>query len=414
MQKVKMMKKYADLLAEEGLASGPKEDVAIYADVEMYGFVRYMVGELYKNRVKHVVVHYTDQSLLRQELINTPDTRIPWLIHDEEQGLEDEVNKHMSRLVLLGESYMTYKRMPNDKAKLYREARENSLGQLLDSYRKGDIVSCYAPVPTKSWAKALYPSLTPSQSYDRLWENIYGICQIEDEGNPALSYHKHIVELNRKAEVLNKYHFESLHMVSLATKTDLTVSLPIKHLWHTAYKEERKSGFKYLATIPAERVYTSPHSHGTNGVVHITQPVWIQGSKITGIWLKFDGGKVIAFGSDQGEESLKPIIQYDDFSFRLGEVSLVSKSLSLARLKDDPFGNCILDAASAVTIALGNSDPECFEDGINMDATELRSHGLNQSRLRFHLPIGSEDLTIVGETEEGKKTTVFKAGEWAF
>ena len=42
MKKVKMMKKYADLIAEVGIGANSNQDIVIFASVEMAQFVHYL------------------------------------------------------------------------------------------------------------------------------------------------------------------------------------------------------------------------------------------------------------------------------------------------------------------------------------------------------------------------------------
>ncbi len=410
MQKVKMMKKYADLIAEAGLDAGPKKDVAIYAEVEMYEFVRYLVAELYKYRVKHIAVHHTDQSLLRQALINTPDSRFPLIAQEGLQALKDEAAKGFDRLLLCGAGLETVKRLPLARSRLFAEAKANAESPWLMRYEQGSLASCTAVVPTKNWAKELYPELTPSQSYTKLWEQIYAVCRIDTAGNPALNYQRHLAQLAGKAAALNKLHFQSLVLSSATTGTKLTLTLPIKHIWRYGVAEDAK-GLHFLPAIPVEGVYTSPHSHGTNGIVYGTRALLSQGERIEGFWLRFEGGKVVDFGAKTGLEALRSLIFYDDFSFRLGVVSLIEEPTVLGRA-ETVFGNALLDSESSSMVALGNSLAQCFENGTAMDPTQLRSHGLNRSRIQLNLPIGAADLQAEGETEDHRRIVVFAGGKW--
>ena len=45
---------------------------------------------------------------------------------------------------------------------------------------------------------------------------------------------------------------------------------------------------------------------------------------------------------------------------------------------------------------------------------ELAQAGANDSMVHVDFMIGSDDLTIVGETNHGEKVNIFENGEWAF
>jgi aminopeptidase len=49
-----------------------------------------------------------------------------------------------------------------------------------------------------------------------------------------------------------------------------------------------------------------------------------------------------------------------------------------------------------------------------MSAEELAAHGANTSLIHVDFMIGSDQLDIDGENQEGEWEPVFRNGEWAF
>lgn len=76
MQRVKMMKKYADLIIRNGLNTQARQDIVVIANAEMHTFVGYFVAELYKMHVHSVRVFYRDPVATRFYLMNTPETKL--------------------------------------------------------------------------------------------------------------------------------------------------------------------------------------------------------------------------------------------------------------------------------------------------------------------------------------------------
>ena len=151
MVSVKMLKNYADFIIDVGLKTTTRQSVLIYADVEMANFVRYLVGELYKARVRRVSVHYTDQSIARMWLINTPETRIV----SAAQQFSDEIahaGASGQALIFLTSCTMdSRKRFPADKLAILRKALNDNIVSF-EPYLSDKVKHIEAIVPTRNWA----------------------------------------------------------------------------------------------------------------------------------------------------------------------------------------------------------------------------------------------------------------------
>lgn len=409
MQKVKVMKKYADLIAEKGIQAQRRPDVAIVADVEMHEFVGYLVSELFKYGIKHIDVMYRDAKLLRQFLMNTPETRLPQLANRGIQEIQDFAQRGASLIELVGESVETNRRFPFDKYESYAKARQACCDQCLRPYFTNEAVHCSAIVPTRSWAEDLYPDLTPVQAFKRFWEELSIGARLDNALNAFDSYDGHVKDMKAIQEILNQRRFARLHLKD-GKGTDFTVNLPLGHFWQCGVYPN--SWGEFVAHLPDEAMVVSPHSHGTSGVVKAGGPVYYHGEKIEGIELTFEGGKVVDAKASSNEEALKAALETDDFAVRVGKLGLVSQKAPIA-----PFaaftGSKVLVENSCSFIGLGQSDSLCHIGGLKMDATELRKNGMNQSDLSLDIPLPRTGLTVIGETDDGQSAILFKDSDWA-
>ncbi len=116
--------------------------------------------------------------------------------------------------------------------------------------------------------------------------------------------------------------------------------------------------------FPDGEVFTSPNADTVEGEIFVDLPVFQGGTTIQGIYLKFDGGKIVEYNAKQGYEALKKIIETDDGSHRLGEVALGMNNGIEKVLKHPLF---VEKVGGTFHIAIGASYPECFTDDPNSE-----------------------------------------------
>lgn len=413
MQRVKMMKKYADLLIREGLTTLSRQDVAIIADVEMHVFVNYFVGELYKMKARKIRVFYWDPTLQRSYLMNTPDTKIGGANPSTLAFFKEASENKMSLVVFKAENPNLVRKVPEDKWNLFNKHLAQECIIYFAPYKKGTLAALEAVVPTKSWSEALYPELTPVQGLDRLWQELYEHVGLWDERLDAEeNFENRIKALEDIAQKLNKFKLDKLLLKDPAHGTDISMVLPVKHVWSTSLRELGDKNEFFLSTVPDFRVFTAPHSHGAHGVIHSSLPFSYEGKELDGVSLTFENGKVTKASAKKGQDILEEILKKDEFAVRLGEIALVNQDAFGTR-RGNFFGDGILDENSTTHIALGQASYRSFDGGYGLTSQELQSHGLNQSTVHFDIPIGSDTLVVMGETEGGKRYKIMEKGQFA-
>ena len=76
--------------------------------------------------------------------------------------------------------------------------------------------------------------------------------------------------------------------------------------------------------------------------------------------------------------------------------------------------NTLFDENASCHFAFGKAYPTNIKGGADMSDEELEKNGVNNSLTHVDFMIGSEDMSIIGETKDGSKIEIFKDGEWAF
>jgi aminopeptidase len=137
-----------------------------------------------------------------------------------------------------------------------------------------------------------------------------------------------------------------------------------------------------LRNFPDGEIFTSPNANSTEGEIFVDLPVNYGGNDISGIFLRFEGGKIVEYSADVGQEHLAAIIETDDGSHRLGEVAL-GMNPGLDRVLKHPL--FVEKVGGTLHIAIGASYEDCYVDDPGSDEgkaeiDELADNGaLNRS-----------------------------------
>ena len=112
-----------------------------------------------------------------------------------------------------------------------------------------------------------------------------------------------------------------------------------------------------LRNFPDGEVFTSPDANSAAGEIFVDLPVNYGGNDIQGIYLKFEGGRIMEYAADVGQEHLAAIIETDEGSHRLGEVALGMNS-GLDRVLKHPL--FVEKVGGTLHIAIGASYEDCY------------------------------------------------------
>ena len=111
------------------------------------------------------------------------------------------------------------------------------------------------------------------------------------------------------------------------------------------------------------------------------------------------------------KEILKGIIESDENACYLGEVALVNNNSPISNTKL-VFGTTLFDENASCHLALGDGFSECIKNGTNLTKEELLKEGINQSKNHVDFMIGTKDLEIEAETNQGK-IKIFTKGNFS-
>ena len=402
----KELKDYTKLVLSIGVNLQKGQGLEIACPVERRELAHALTQTAYEMGAKIVRVRWDDEVIDKLNFENAQTdvlTKIPkWLVESK----EELVKEGFCYVAVAADNPQAFKSVPAKKLSAYYQAKSKALKNFSDQVMSNGIRWCVVSVPTKEWAKQVFPkSKTPEK--DLL--NAIAKTMRLDHADPLLAWKEHINLLDKRAEYLNQMNFEYLHFKN-SKGTDLKVGLAIDHLWLSA-KEKAKDGIEFVANMPTEEVFTAPHRLKIDGVVHSALPLCENGQIIDNFTLQFKKGKIVSFSAEKGYEVLKNIIETDKGTLSLGEVALIGKNSPISK-SGILFYNTLFDENASCHLALGKAYPTTVKNGDKLSIAELKRKGVNDSVEHVDFMIGTPDLSVTGISYDGKETVIFKDGEW--
>ena len=407
--KKSLLKKYAELIVRSGVALKKGQSVYLVAEPEIEDFAALVVDECYRAGAKNVTVDWASSKVrkiafkrlkkeqlaqihpLSEAMMKWRAEELPCLISLTSRDPDGMKGIDMSKVAYANQFFYRHFHQ-------YIEASENKYQW------------CIAGVPGAAWAKKVFPELSKKAAIEALWEAILKTSRADD-GNGIENWEKHDADLKARCAYLNSLHLKKLHY-SASNGTDFTVGL-IPGVIFLGGGESNLKGHYYQPNIPSEECFTSPMKGEAEGIVYSTKPLSYNGVLIKNFWVKFEGGKAVDVHAEEGEEALRSILSLDEGSAYLGECALVPFDSPINKT-GLLFYNTLFDENAACHLALGRGFTNLYPEYEKYSEEEIHSFGINKSMSHVDFMIGSEDLDIVGTTEDGKEVQIFHNGNWAF
>lgn len=404
----KTKEKYAELALRTGVNLQKKQTLMINAPIEGADFTKIVARKAYEMGAKYVHINWVDDELTLLKFENAPDeviANIPdWVVKMNDSFAEDGA----AVLSIRSTNPDLLKDIDSSRVAKANKAAAQAMSNFRNYTMNDRITWSIISIPTGDWAQKVFPNQSKTDAVESLWDAIVNIVRV-DKDNPIAAWDAHNETLKTAREILNKKSYQKLHFK--APGTDLEIELPIGHIWKGGSAESEK-GTTFNPNMPTEEVFSMPHKYGVNGTVASTKPLNYGGSLIDHFSLTFKDGKVVDYTAEQGEDTLKHLLDTDDGARRLGEVALVPDESPVSQ-SGLIFYNTLFDENASCHIALGKAYPTNVKGGADMSDDELDKHGVNNSLTHVDFMIGSENLNIDGVFADGSTEAVFRNGTWA-
>ena len=399
-----LMRKYARVLLESCLKVEENQPLFVSFNVERLDFVRIVSEEAYKLGIKDIFFDMSDPYLKHSALKYLEVEELKKLSFWNKEMWNVYARKHAAFLMLASETPGLMKDIePKKITEMTRFAYETR--KEFESYRdKSELAWCIAAVPTKAWADEIFKD--KENSVELLWNKIFEICSITEE-DPVKIWNEKLSLLKKRADKLNEKNFKTL--IYKSSKIDFKIDLPENHRWGSGC-EKLANGKEVLVNFPTEEVFTSPDCRSAEGIVYSSKPLEYQGVILDNFSIEFKDGIVTNFTAEQGEETLKEMINICENSNMLGEVALVPYDSPISNT-NMVFLETLYDENAACHLALGDSFPECIkEKGTKEELFE--KYNMNNSDSHVDFMIGTKDLNIKGITHDNKEIDIFINGNF--
>lgn len=403
-----LIKKYAEVIVAIGVNVQEGDHVYINAGTESLELSRAVVRECWRRGAKDVITVIKDEQMALARYEEGRDDVFDVFPDFEADYLESMMKHKYHRIALRAPSLDLFSHISQDRIQRSQKASNTALEPVFKYMDAGDIKWVVAGLPSALWAKKVFPHLTESEAIDALWEQIFHICRIDCD-DPAAAWAEHDAKLKARERWLDGQDFDRLQYT--APDADFHVCLADHHKW-IGGSSVTPDGVSYMANIPTEELFTTPHASKVSGFIKATKPLVVMGKIVEDFSFTFAQGRVIHFEAGKNEDVIRTLLSMDEGAGRLGEVALVphSSPISQAGLL---FNSTLYDENASCHFALGKSYAEALREGTSMTEDERKALGANDSMIHIDFMVGGPELNVIGHRKDGTEVPVMINGEWA-
>ena len=391
------LERFAHLAVDFSANVQPGQIVTIEAETGMEPVVRAVAERAYQRGARFVDATYFDPYIKKARLQLAPEETLEFVPEWYGKRMLQLGDVHAARIVLV----------PRVSPGILNGVDPKRAGrdQLPDIQERLEIINkrlvnwTIMPFPTQPWAEIVYPHLESQAALARLTEELTHVCRL-DEADPVAAWRERRKTLHSVASRLTERHFDAIRLEGPGT--DLTVGLFPTSVWEGG-STTTVDGVEHMPNVPTEEVYTTPDPIRADGIVRATKPLDVAGTIISGLEVRFEGGRAVDIRADSGGEMLRERAGHDEQASRLGELALVDREGRIGAL-GTTFYNTLLDENAASHIALGNA----YE--VTVGAEDVPK--INKSAIHIDFMIGGDEVQVTGITGDGAEVPVLLNGTW--
>lgn len=406
-----MLMQYARLVAGVGINVQKGQTVVVRCPVDCAAFGRILNQACFELGARDVVMEWRDDFCSRERYLHADDS-----VFDSNYPWDVQKNAELGKA---GAGYITIaasdpenlRGVDPDRLSRKRDADGRDQKEFYRMMMSNGFPWCVVSVPVASWAKKVFPNDTDDAAMEKLWDAIFATVRVKEGGDAVQAWRSHCAHLDEYAAKLNALKLTKVRYKN-ALGTDVTVGMPKEHVW-LAGADTAKSGVRFVANMPTEEVFSAPQRDAVDGVLCASKPLALDGNLVEGIRLTLEHGRIVGIHADKGEDVLRQAIETDEGSHYLGEIALVPVDSPIAQ-SGLLYYNTLFDENAACHFAFGQAYPACVPGGDDLGDEELLARGINAvSSEHVDFMVGTDDLSIIGTTSDGREVVIFKDGRFA-
>lgn len=404
------LQRYAHLLASYALNIQPGQIVNVSTEVYHRDFAMMLGESCYRLGAKCVNYDLSDPRSLRQRIqLSKDEAYLDYAPSFLSERYRELVDQHAANIKIIGleEPELLADLDPKRQNKV-RMANYKAIKYFYtEGIGKSKSHWTVAAAATPKWGRRLFPDLGPVDAEEKLWEEIFRICRVDQE-NCIEVWKKHNQNLKRRAKTVNEMELKTIHFSGPGT--DLTVGLSRKAVFKGG-TELGPHEAEFEPNIPTEEIFTTPDWRRTSGKVRATRPFLVNGVLVKDLEMVYEEGVLTKFSASHGEDTFREYVDSDEGARKLGEVALVGVDSPIFQ-SGIVFEEILFDENAACHIAIGSAYKFCVQGGETMEQEELEKIGCNESSVHTDMMISSEEVNVTGETWAGASVELLQDGKW--
>ncbi|NLB28266.1 MAG: aminopeptidase [Clostridiaceae bacterium] len=404
-----MLSRYADVLVKVGVNVKEGDLIQLNGDTESLPLIREIVRSCWKAGARDVITEIADDMIRLAKYEEARDAYLGYFPGFRAGYQEEMLKAKYHRIHVFAPSLDLFAHIDQQKIQTAQKAALSATDYLEKYMHPGDIKWTVGACPSIRWARELFPGLDDDQALSRLWQVVFKTCRVDQE-DPVAAWQEHDRVLKERENWLDGQDFASLHYQGPGT--DLFCELGDQHKW-IGGSSTTPDGVDYMANIPTEELFTTPHAMKVEGIVRSTKPLLVMGKKVDGFGFTFKGGRVTDFYAGQNAEVLETLLDMDEGARRLGEAAIVPDSSPVSQ-SGLLFQTTLFDENASCHFARGQAYAEAVRGGPEMTDEERQALGSNKSMIHIDFMVGGPELDITGYKKDGRALPVLRSGEWAF
>lgn len=397
--------RYAELAVKKGVNIQPGQQLEVRADISQAPLVRHVVKAAYAAGAKQVFVNWSDEETGKIRYFNAPADSFKefpdWLKARFEQLAEEKT----AFLSIVSDDPDALNGVESSRISDANRAAGQALAKWRQYVMSDNVSWSIIAGASEAWAQKVFPGRDDAVA--ALWQAIFAATRMDQEDVVA-AWDAHDQSLRSRAKLLTEKKYAKLHYK--APGTELTIGLPKKHVF-LGGGGPNADGIDFIANMPTEEVFTLADKDSVEGHVSSTKPLSYSGNLIEEFTLWFEGGKVVKAEAKKGQAALDELLNMDEGARRIGEVALVPDDSPISN-SGLLFYNTLFDENASCHLALGRAYSTCLEGGPSMSQEELAANGANDSMIHVDFMIGSAEMNIDGEREDGTREAIMRDGNW--
>ena len=185
-----VMRKYAQLAVRRGAHVKKGQGCVIYAQVEQHEFAQLVAEEAYRAGAKWVEMRWEDQVCTKLKYRHETLTQLSQVAEWEKARMQHYVDTLPAMIHISSADPDGLKGVNVEKMQKSGAAR----GMALKSYHDAldnKYQWCIIAVPSKKWAKKVFPGERTSAAVEKLWEAILQTVRVTEDNDPMAEWEAH-------------------------------------------------------------------------------------------------------------------------------------------------------------------------------------------------------------------------------